>query len=326
MIDLGCLLLLGLSAFLGWRRGLLLTLLSIVGVVLSYLAAYWLHAPLGRTLGPALGLQPILAYPVGGLCAFAGTSIVIGIVSWILRRRRRRAGGRGGLTRAGQVVGAVLGAAHGAALCLLLCWALLALQALSPTRAPDARGSVAGRITAPLWSRLAGRITASASGSPVLAGAAGRFAGDPLAATQNLSQVLTSDRVQSLLTDRRKLRQLARPGPLADGVLRDLADDRDLLQAAQRAGVLQVPPEGLSPEDARRQLADRLAPLARAAESLRRDPEVRRLLKDRTLVQRIKDRDLLSLANDPGFNQLAARVLEHLKRAREPGPKPPDQP
>lgn len=318
MVDLGALLVLALSAFLGWRRGLLLTAVSIGGVALSYLAAYLLHAPLGRALGPPLGLQPILAYPVGGLAAFVGTSLVVGVLAWLLRRRRRRRDRQP--SRAGQSAGAALGLAHGAALCLLVAWALLALQALSPARAPDARGSLTGRVAASLWSRLAARVTASASGSPVLASAAERFARDPLRATQGLSEVLSSERVQAVLSDRRKLRQLASAGPAGKSALRELARDRELLQAAHRAGVLEVPPDGLSPEEAERQIAASLAPVARTLESLRRDPEARRLLKDPALRDRLRDRDLLSLANDPRFNRLAALVLEHLRRAHTATP------
>jgi hypothetical protein len=318
MVDLGALVVLALSALLGWRRGLLLTAIAIAGVALSYLAAYLLHAPLGRALGPPLGLQPILAYPVGGLTAFAATSLVVGVLAWLLRRRRRRGDRRP--SRAGQIAGAALGLAHGAALCLLVAWALLALQALSPARAPDARGSLTGRAAAALWSRLAERVTANASGSPVLASAAGRFARDPLGAAQGLSEVLSSERVQAVLADRRTLRTLASEGTGASA-LRELARDRELLRAAHRAGVLERPPDGLSPDEAQRQLAASLAPVARALESLRRDPEARRLLRDPALRDRLRDRDLLSLANDPRFNQLAARVLEHLRRARAEPPR-----
>jgi hypothetical protein len=314
MIDLGCLVLIALHGLLGWRRGLLLSLLALGGVAAGYVAAYLLYAPLGRALGPALGLQPLLAYPVGGLVAFVGTSLLLGIVRFVLRRRERSR------NRAGRVAGALIGVAHGAAICLLVTWALLALQALAPGRAPDARGSIAGRIAAPLWSALARRVAGRASGSDAVAEAAGRFARDPLQSSNHLGAVLGHERVQQLLSDRRALRELARSGDAGAearrATVRKLAADRELVQAAHRAGLLRVPADGLTAEEKERQLAQQLAPVARAIVTLRKDPEVRRLLADRELVERISRRDLLALANDPRFNQLAALVVEHVRRAQ----------
>ncbi len=313
MIDLGCLVIIALFAYFGWRRGLLQAVLALLGVVAGYLAAYLLYRPLGDLLASLLSLQPLLAYPLGGMTAFFLAPILVGLVSLILRRRARR---RGALPPAlpSRVGGAVVGGLWGAAFSLLIVWALVLVQALSPDL-PDARGSLAGRLATPLSARLFSAAARQASGSEALAGVAGRFAGDPIAVSKGLGAVLDHEGVQSMLKDPRVARALAsgRAGAGESAGVRTLAGDRRFLEAARAAGFVSIPPDGLTPEDARRQVAAGLAPLARTVQTLARDPEVQRLLGDRDLVGRIERRELLGLMNDQRFNRLATIILTQLR-------------
>ena len=310
LVDLSCLALLGLWAYLGWRRGLLLSALSLASVLLGYLCAYLLYRPVGEVLARSFSLQPLIAYPLGGMTAFVLAALVLSVLRAVLRRRRKTAPAPGGpLLLAGRIGGAILSVAYGAAFLLLLLGALLWLQASLPGKVPDVRTSTAGRAAAPLMAALARRLAGGREGSPALVGVADRMARDPLHTTQSLGAVLDDARVRKLASAVRAGR-----GRSEAKALRELSADPQFLRRAEEAGLLQRAEAGpLSPEQAQAQLAARLAPLRRALDAMARDKQVRQMLEDPELAERLRRRDMLALVNDPAFNKLAERVMEHLR-------------
>jgi len=312
LIDLACLAVLALSAYLGWRRGLLLSALALASVLLGYLCAYLFFRPLGNLVGRIFSLQPLLAYPLGGLVAFLLAALVLSTARVLLRRRRRAAVARGGrLLLPGRVAGATISVGYAAGLLILALWGLSWGQSLFPARAPDVRSSVAGRLAAPLPALLARHMVAGVNAPPVLVGVADRLVRDPRQTMRGLSTVLRDPRVRAL----GGAEASSAPARSQQETLRALAADPEFLRQAEAAGFLQRPEAGpLSAEDAQAQLGARLAPLQRALEAAARDPEVRRRLEDHDLRERLRRHDLRALANDPAFNALAEKVLDHLRR------------
>jgi uncharacterized membrane protein required for colicin V production len=310
LIDLSCLALLGVWAYLGWRRGLLLSALALATVLVSYVCAYLFYRPVGEILARTFSLQPLLAYPLGGMTAFALAALVLSVVRAVLRRRRKKASARATpLLLAGRIAGAALSVAYGAAFLLLVLGALLWLQASLPGKVPDVRSSMAGRAAAPLMAAIARRLAGGREGSPTLVGVADRMARDPLHTTRSLGAVLDDPRVRKLASAVRAGR-----GRAEEKALRQLAADPEFLQRAEEAGLIQRAEAGpLSPEQAQAQLAARLAPLRRALDAMARDKQVRQMLEDPELAERLRRRDMLALVNDPAFNKLAERVMEHLR-------------
>jgi len=312
LVDLIGLLVVTLMGWLGWRRGLLLSLLQIAGLAAGYLAAWTLYRPVGRVLGSLFSLQPLLSYPLGGVVAFVAGVSLFGVVGLVLRRRRRRrAVTPGTLDRVG---GAALGGAHGLALVLVLAWAAVTLQnvAAGAGHAPDVivRDGVVGRMALPLVVALA-RYAGAQTGSATMGEAAGSFARDPLRTTRGLSTLLTDARVQSVVQDRALVRRLVRDPKRAarDPNLRALARDPQVVQSVRRLGLLPPGPDVLSDAEVL-QLTASLGPMARTIGGLADNAEVQRLVQDPQLQRLLQRRDLMALANDPTFNRLAEIVVQ----------------
>ena len=327
MIDLGFSIVVSLFAFRGWRRGFLLSVLGMLELVVGYLAAYFFHQPMGKLLGHIFSLQPLIAYPLGGLTAFVLGVVLVSLLNSAVYRRRKRKQQEGDSPMfLDSLLGAALGAAYGAALSMLVVWGLLLFQAVMPQKAPNARASRIGQIAAPWLSRVAGGVARRASNSDAVSGAAARMAKDPVGATRDLKAVISNRRVVALMGNPRKLEALARTKPeslASNPTIKRLARDRKFVAAAQRLGLLQgAQGEKLTAREIQRQLADRAAPLSRALTSLAQDKEVRRLMKDPELLGKLQRQEIASLLNDPKFNALAGKVLEKLRAVKE---KLPDE-
>ena len=292
MIDLLCLAVLGLQACLGWRRGLLLSALSLASLLGGYLGAFLLYRPLGHLLGRRLSLQPLLAYPLGGLAAFLLTALVLFVLGRVLRRRRslasqaRRAGApgrphsrRGAEPELWRRLSVSRRRRSG-----------LAAGELSRLRARRALLAGGPQRGAPDGQAGPGAGQSSSSAPPALAGVANRMARDPLRTAQSLGVVIDDPRLRALGGS---------PGTASraraeEGALRRLAADAEFLRRAEEAGLIQRAEAGpLAPEQAYVQLTARLAPLRRALDELARDPQVRKLLDDPALLERLRRRDLL---------------------------------
>jgi uncharacterized membrane protein required for colicin V production len=334
LVDLMSVFVLALAGYSGWRRGLLLMGLSMVGLATAYGAAYLLYRPVGRVVGGLLSLQPILAYPLGGMVVFLFVILAFFFVGRLVKRRLRRrrlrkiVEGRRSARWADRVGGALLGAAYGVVLVMLVAWALLLLRTLSPETVPDVRDSLTGRLATPLVERFAYAVAHHTSESPTFAAAASRFAASPVRSSEDLKALARDERLQSLFGNPRSLRALTDPSGRAaarDPTLRRLARDPAFVDRAGRLGLLQADTaDRLPAREVQRQLAERLGPLARTVSDLSRDPEVRRLMKDPELTRRLERRELISLANDPKFNRLAEIVLGRLRaEAPEEKHRPP---
>jgi len=319
IIDLIAAVLVLLLAYLGWRRGLLLSVLPIVGLACGYGAAWLLHGPAGRLLGSLFSLQPLLSYPLGGAVAFVLTMVLFGIIGLVLRRRRRRRLQGRPPHLADRISGALFGGAYGAAVVLLAAWAVLTAMAVAGGfDSLKVRDSLTGRLALPLVERMARRVAGGQTRDAAVTSAAASFARDPAQTTRDLSGVLTDRRVQSVLQDRRLMRTLARQPDQAarDPKLRSLARDPRFVEKLQRLGLVRGAEAGdLSSQEVQRQLVERLRPAARLAGELSDDPEVQRLVKDPDLLRLLERRDLMALANDARFNRLAEIVVGHLRRA-----------
>lgn len=139
-IDWTLLAVLGVSALLGFWRGLVFEVLSLAGWVVAFLAAQMFAQTVGGLL-PLDGLAAPLPTAAGFVLVFVGVAFVCGLVAWAVKRLIASVG----LRPVDRVLGGAFGVARGAV--ILLAVALVA--ALSPLRT-DSRwqaSPVAGVLT-----------------------------------------------------------------------------------------------------------------------------------------------------------------------------------
>jgi hypothetical protein len=307
-------------AYRGWVLGLRLSLIGLASVALGYLAAYVLYQPLGQILGELFNLGPISAYALGGLVPLL-TVVALGFVLYRRARKQRDEWiERGWEPSALDLLGGALsGVVIGFLLSMLIAWAVVLMRGLNP-EAPDITRSVIGGRAASVGSRVVYRATERATGSTVLARSAAAVARDPVHAPPSMQRFLDDDRIRGLLQDRDVRQSLVNgdPGQLDHRSLREAADDPALLDDAHRSGFLEEDPAYLSPNRARRDIADALRPIATVIGTLEDDAEVRALLEDPDFSRKLDEGNLAALVDDPRFSRIAQRVLENLRRASRP--------
>jgi uncharacterized protein YkwD len=149
-IDLLLVLILLLSVWYGWHRGLLLGLLDLVRWIGSLLVGLRYYQPVGQWLGPRLGLPEVWWPPIAFLSLSILTSVLIHLLGYMLLRRLSPDIHRRRLNRA---LGTLPGFVNGVITAAIVAPLLLALPLPDALRNP-ARESVVTNQLAVLTEQL----------------------------------------------------------------------------------------------------------------------------------------------------------------------------
>jgi hypothetical protein len=314
--DLVVLGILALAAFVGWRRGTMLMLLTCTGLVAGYLCAWLLYRPVGGAFARLFHVPPLIAMPVAGMLVL---TLVSGAVKVLMRsvERRRREERLQGLrpATADLAGGALLGALYAGSFVVVIAWAAQTVNGLLHL-GPDLSGSVTGRVAASVMRRATYAIARRATGDPFVASVLSVVASRPTDGVAAVNGLLGDQRVRQLWEDadlRGALTHGDTAALAASPAVQALAADPRLGDAARQLGL--VGAEARGPDAFAAALVQQVTPLMQSLEAAKRDPDVQRLLADPRLKDLLERRDFGALAADSGFNALAGQVLQRMRGA-----------
>ena len=143
LVDAGLVLVVALSAFSGFQRGLILSLLDLVRWIGGWLLAIFLYRPVSNVLGSAVGGDETLRIPVVFLVLVVLFGILIQLVGWRLLRRMPS---RYHMNLPNRLLGVIPGLFNGLILAAILSGLLFAIP-LNDTFAEQVQDSrVAGEL------------------------------------------------------------------------------------------------------------------------------------------------------------------------------------
>lgn len=333
MIDVLVLMLCGLAAVVGWRRGTLLTALPLVGLLAGYVAAFTLYRPLAAPLVDH-GVPSVLAYVAAGLAALLAVVLLFRVAAWWVKRRQAAptdferalgvdddevaAAGPSPIGSADRAGGAVLNALWAFGVLMLVVWAAesyVAVRGAGPGGSAEAlTTSATGRVAGGLMGAVGERITAARLGDDFSASAVGAFLRDPGEFRRMVDALAAQPAVRRLAGDPEVLRLLAE-GRVAELARRPelerLLEDREFRQALGRVGVTDG--SSLSVDRLASALAGSLGPLARAITALRERGDLGALAERTDLAGRLQDGDLMAVLTDADVAALLSRLAERLR-------------
>jgi len=316
----------GLSAYLGWRKGLWVALVSLVGMLVAYAATLiW-----GRAFGEFLagyGFSGITAYVAGYTGVYVLVYALVVVLPRILLKKQQ-----GNLALAGAILGTVTGALSG----LVVVWALSFLAAtasVSPRALPP---KVTQVIAEPaVVKTVAGKVMGGAVnlGSQALgadrlqADIAQRFVESPDKTLQTVQSLGQSEQLRRFLAND-LVRQALNRGNAYE--LRDQSAFQSLVELPALGELRQLvlarvqqqdPQAGL--QDADLYVAERITTVWQRTQKLRNRPEVRAILEDREVQQLIEQQNIVALMRHPKVQQLIPLVADGSK-ALGPGSEQSD--
>lgn len=317
MIDLVAVGIVVLVAARGWTRGTLPMALWGLSLVIGSVAAAFFARPVGDVLADALSMTPLLAWPLGG-AVVAG--VATALTRLVLRRVERSRPPAGAWLDAtpDRVGGALVGAGVGAALAVFAAWLVTSLGSVTGRQdevAASVVGRASGRVAEPVVRVLAGRAT----GDAVVGASVAWLVSNPDEAKETAATLLADGRLRTLAADpgiRSALASGNTDALAASPLLAELAGDDAFLRAARHIRLLGDTREPPTPRELADAASEKLGPLVRAADELRRDPAVRRIVERSEVGRALERGDLAQVLTDPDFRELLDRVAQKLRETR----------
>jgi hypothetical protein len=312
IIDLVCLLILGLSVLNGNRLGALRLTWSIVRLVIAYVAAYALAPRVGALLHGTLVEVELFATILGGLIVFWGVLLLLELVAALVRyshKARRRGEPGKSKSKVDQAVGGLIGSIVGLVLVVILCWLYqLVLGSDWGTSLPGTSTSKAVRFSETVVRHCSEVILTRTLDEPETAERVARFISTPQKTTIALKEVAASPRIQKLsqstsfrddLLSGEKERILANPD------FQSVVEDERLLKHLARAGILSEAEIGARSRD---EMAEELARVGTRMGELLHDPVVQADIEALRAEGLLELDKVFELMLDERFQKLLNRV------------------
>jgi len=322
ILDQVALGLLAFFALVGLWRGALASALGIVSLVVSYVAGLLSASWFGGLVAEATDLSPLVGALLAGVAGFLIVSLVLGVVSRRLAKRRREALEDASTSERvlDRVGGGALGALRGAFLVVLVGWLVAfadaARVALVPpdTVAADAPISPIAEAADSETARFAQRAVETGVGLVAGDTPSGRMTtrliARPAEALIAFRDVLSSKSVEKLRDDAAFWDALQRGDAdraLANASFRALSFDPALRNDLASLGVVSPEVAG-SPQSFEAALDGVMRELAPRIEGLANDPEVQALAQDPAVMRALERGDRWALLRHPGVQRLAEKL------------------
>ena len=310
-LDALALLLLGVFAGMGMRRGGLAAGMGLLSIAVSYAAAILCATQFGPTLAGWVNIPEFLGLPIAGVVGFTGGYLLMSLLSRFLERaaeRRRR-----GLPRSARdrFAGGVFGFARGALVVLLLSWLAIWVDVLRQTGAlegiPEIGDSRAASVTE---SVVEAGVAATLADTGPAGQFAARMAARPGASVSDIQGLLDSPQLQALRED--KLFWTYLEAGAIDSALNQVSFVRIIQdeELRERLGALGLVDESAvsDPRAFRKASAELLRSVAPRLRGLRNDPELKQLMENPDIVAMVESGNTVGLLTHSEFRRLVTRV------------------
>ncbi len=310
-LDAIALLVLGLFMGMGAIRGGLASALGLVSLGVSYGTAIWAAPRFGEQAALATGAPVWLGMPIAGTLAFLGTFLVMGVVSFGLKRLDR-AGREGSRSPRDRFVGATFGAARGALVVLLLSYLALWVDALRTTGTVEGLPELGDSAAADLTGSVVEAGVQAAFGDGQTGQMMARVAARPGAAIADIQSVIQHPAIAGLQSDPMfwtYVESGSIDAALNRGSFIRLARDDSLRERLAELGIVgaDAATDSRAFRAAAREVLREVGPRLR---DVRSDPALQELMEDPEVVAAVQAGNHLALMTHPGFRDVVSRVME----------------
>lgn len=195
----------------GWRRGFMVSVLQIVGIIAGYIAAIVVVKNWGTDVAEALGWPRITAMPLLGMITYIGVGIIFSIISGSLTKEERKKAKAKEFQRSfgSSMGGAVISLGSGALL-LALAFYMLDLLNAGPLseKLPDISESKASEMTQNLAYKTASIALPKTEGNADRIDKLARTISEPSQNLAKVREVLQSESVQNMFADPQLIKSL----------------------------------------------------------------------------------------------------------------------
>jgi len=316
VIDFICFVVIGFMVFSGWRKGALLSALSIGGLIIAYVSAYTFNESFGASIAEQYELPILIARPIAGFVIFMVVTTAFKVLSWIVEKwlkERRKEDDNAML--ADQIGGAVLGGVWGAGVVLIFVGGMIFLKGMTGV-GPNVEETLVAAPAKKMVTAVTYQMAEAATGNEALARTIAAATTRPQEIRDTIQQVTNDPRLK-MLVQNPELRSALASGDFSalqgNAELLSMATDPEFLQGAQGLGLIEGMDANADPQAMTEQLAQNLGSMAKVMEQVSNDPQMQETLSDPEVAARLRSGDLSAILSDPKLSQLMQTLAGSLQ-------------
>ena len=323
LVDLIALVVLLCYISKGYHRGLLVSVLSIIGLVCSYISAYLFFEPAGQMILNQYELPRYLALALGGFAAFFIVYIFFGLIIRLVDwRRRSRATSlkKTGSIWIDKLLGALGGAVIGMTMVVILLWGYnLAQLSRIGSGLPDIGDSIAAQLSSSFIEKGTYLIAGKTMDDKGAAKAISKSLSNPGETIKDVQDLMNNPQIQKLSKDNGFI------NAVLDGDVQKIKRNRTLNRILEDPYITdKVKDLGLlageyNPKEMKEEIAAKLAKAGKELNKIKNDPKIHQLLEDNALREKIEGKNIVEMMKDSKFRQLMNRVMEVMNKEESGG-------
>ncbi len=298
----------------GYRRGLLVSILSLIGLICAYISAYMFFEPAGQMILNQYDLPRLLALALGGFASFFIVYIFFGIIIRIISWRRRTR--ETSLIKTGSIyidklLGSISGTIFGLIMVAIILWGYnLAKFSQFGTSLPDINKSIAAQMSSSIIEKGTYLIADKSMDHEEMAKAISKSLSNPGEALEDMQDLMNSPLIKKLSDDKEFINAMLK-GEVQkikhNRTLNRALEDPVIINKAQDLGLLA---DDYNPMEMKEEIAEKLAKAGKEISKIQNDPKIRNLLNDNILKEKIERQNLTEMLQDNKFRELINRMVE----------------
>ncbi len=312
IIDFLALIMLIFYAISGFRKGALLAICSMFGIIFAYLGAYLLGPVVGDILISNFSFHKIFAMILGSMIVFFSVTMIFSFIKTIIKNKINKNEEKG-IKRSlvSRIAGAMLSSIVGFILISLFVWGYsLARVTVAKEKIPSIHDSITATFTKPVVEETAYMVIDAFTEEGFDARPVAKLISSPGESLKDVQSIVQNEKFQAIMKNEDFMNAFISGDKnqiTEDSSFNDLFEDEELRKAMQEIGFLD---NDVDIETAKNNLADKMAKMGIKVKDYKDDPEIKGLineLKEDGLLEANKFKELLF---DDRFKNLTKKFAD----------------
>ncbi len=295
------LIIVAVSAFRGYRSGILVISARLFGLALAYLAAILFTTSVASLLQKHTAIEGLITYLIAGTLVFIVTSLFLSsLFSWLIRHSATKSKES---SKASSVAGGFFGAAIGSVVGLMAVWFVSTFQEilLAKKGQPIAESSAFEQTAKKLTGAAIGKIVSGTTGDSDLASGAAQLLSNPAENIQHFNRLTQTGVLRNLLQSSEVRSALDSQNPaalLSSSAFKQFTQNTDFVALTNELNLAD------SGEQRNKQLAVKITRLWAKVKQVQNNPQYLEIVEDPQIKQMLQSGNAYKLLNSAKIERL----------------------
>ncbi len=312
IVDLLALIMLLFYAVSGYRKGALLSICSMFGIVFAYLGAYLFGSVIGNILVASFQMHKVFAMIVGSMVVFFTVSMIFSFIRMFIKSKIEKDKEKGiKLSIASRIIGICVSSLIAFVMISLFIWGYsIARVTIAKEKIPSIHDSKTAIFTKPVVEETAYMVTEAFTKEGFDSRKIAKLVAQPDKALESAKELFSNENFKAVITDKSFMEALSSGDSdqiTNNKFFNNLFDNEFLVEKMQDLGMLE---EDVDIQELKRELSEKMAGMGDKMKDLLNDAEIKSTMEELKADGLLEANKIKDLIFDDRAKTLVKRIGE----------------